>query len=340
MSSPFGTTRPSWRMIHPVPAYEDDTCKRNSLIYWTVIIPILCFGCEIWVIKKKDEALLAAFQRYVARRLQRFHTRSVNITSYVCLGWMYIVNYIKARQLIFLRSIIVMNENIPVRRILANRVNEYNVGGDNPYDSPILHMLGVCSDYDLLDNIRDMLQGNVPSKAMWRRLVWDKVWEVENEWWRTKMRDDKHLTLIREVSESPAYSIWWQIADADMSCMKQCEVMARILCHCTLLKEDDFRYKRSTMWQRMCTLCDLAAPDDARHMIMQCPYHQDLRVKLQEKICRICPDFGTREVFNTIIGKPLEGIDSESMCQIWKIACKYTARMYWNTLRVAVHVQM
>ena len=36
----------------------------SNLIYWTVIIPILCFGCEIWVIKKKDEELLAAFQRY------------------------------------------------------------------------------------------------------------------------------------------------------------------------------------------------------------------------------------------------------------------------------------
>ena len=137
-----------------------------NLIYWTVIIPILCFGCEIWVVKKKDEALLEAFQRYAARRLQRFHTRSVNITSFVCLGWMNIVNYIRARQVIFLRSILVMNENMPIRRILENRVNEYNVGGDNPYDSPILHILEICADYDLLDNIRDMLQGNVPSKAM------------------------------------------------------------------------------------------------------------------------------------------------------------------------------
>ena len=68
-------------------------------------------------------------------------------------------------------------------------------------------------------------------------------------------------------------------------------------------------------------------------MIMQCPYHTANRVKLQDEISRVCPDFGTREVFYTILGKPLEGIDAISMCRIWKIGCKYTARMYWDTLR-------
>ena len=304
-----------------------------NLIYWTVVIPILCFGCEIWVIKKKDEDLLTAFQRYAARRLQRFHTRSVNITSFVCLGWMGIINYIKARQVVFLRSIVVMKENMPIKGIMENRLNEFDVFNGNPYDSPLIHILQTCYDYDLLDTVRDMFRGNIPSKAKWRRLVWDKAWAVENEWWDTKMREDRHLNLVRHVSDAPAYSVWWQIADDDMAYMRQCEVMVRILCHCTLLKEDDFRYKRSTFWDRACFLCDLVAPDDARHMIMQCPYHTANRVKLQDEISRVCPDFGTREVFYTILGKPLEGIDAISMCRIWKIGCKYTARMYWDTLR-------
>ena len=305
----------------------------TNLIYWTVIIPILCFGCEIWVLKRKDEALLSAFQRYAARRLQRFHTRSINITSYVCLGWMSITNYIKARQVVFLRSIVMMKDNMPIRRILESRLNEFNIENGNPYDSPIIHILQTCASFELLDTLRDMIDGNVPSKAMWRRLVWDKAWEIENEWWSAKMREDRHLNLVREVLELPAYSIWWQIADDDISYMKQCEVMVRILCHCTLLKDDDFRLKRSSIWDRMCTLCDHAALDDARHMVMQCPYHTELRVKVQEEICRICPDFGTREVFNTIMGKPLEGVDPDSMCRIWKIGCRYTSKMYWDTLR-------
>ena len=53
-----------------------------NLIYWTVVIPTLWFGCEMWVVKRKDIEQLQAFQRYVARRLQRFHPRSINVTCF------------------------------------------------------------------------------------------------------------------------------------------------------------------------------------------------------------------------------------------------------------------
>ena len=86
-----------------------------NLIFWTVVIPTLCFGCEIWVLKPKDIDLLKAFQRYAARRLQRFHSRSINITSYMCLGWMSIINIIKVRKIIFLRTIFTMEEYMPNR---------------------------------------------------------------------------------------------------------------------------------------------------------------------------------------------------------------------------------
>ena len=33
-----------------------------NLIYWTVVIPTLCFGSEIWVLKEKDIEQLQAFQ--------------------------------------------------------------------------------------------------------------------------------------------------------------------------------------------------------------------------------------------------------------------------------------
>ena len=75
--------------------------KTCNVIYWSVVLPTLCFGCEIWFIKQKDIDILLAFQRYAARRVQRLHPRSLNITSVTCLGWMSIINYIKARKLIF-----------------------------------------------------------------------------------------------------------------------------------------------------------------------------------------------------------------------------------------------
>ena len=135
------------------------------------------------------------------------------------------------------------------------------------------------------------------------------------------------------MSESPEYTIWWQLSDGDRSYMKQCEVMVQLLSHSSQLKEDDFRFKRSTLGERMCTLCDHAAPDNAMHMIMQCPHHTAYREEMQRKVCKICPDFGAREVFFTILGKPLEGINPHEMSRIWKITCVNTAKMYWETIR-------
>ena len=306
----------------------------SNLIYWTVIIPILCFGCEIWVLKKKDIELLSAFQRYAARRLQRFHTRSINVTSYLCLGWMSIINYIKALKLIFLRSIVVMKEYIPLRRILVNRINDFEAGMGNPYDSPLLYSLQICHDFDLYNNFVEMLEGNVPSKARWRQLVWDKAWPVEDDMWQQLCQTNDYLSMAKQVAATPAHSIWWQISDSDRSLMSSCEVMVRILCRATQFKEDDCRYKRATLGERLCILCELAAPDNAMHMIMQCPHHAQSREVLQREICEICPDFGTREVFYTILGKPLENVDDYSMVQIWKIACYHTSRMYWETIRM------
>ena len=179
-----------------------------------------------------------------------------------------------------------------------------------------------------------MARGELVSKAKWKDLVWGKAWDIEREWWQHHYDNDRHLDLIVHTSITPAYTIWWQIADLDRSYMKYCEVMVKILCHCTKLKEDDFRYKRATINERMCALCDQAAPEDALHMIMQCPYHAEWRGVLQDEVSLICPNFGAREVFYTILGKPLADVDMYNMWQIWKITCYHTARMYWERIGV------
>ena len=77
-------------------------------------MPILCFGCEVWVLKPKDIEILEALQRYAARTLLRFHPRSINITSYASLGWMIVINIIKVRKVDFLRTILAMREYMPI----------------------------------------------------------------------------------------------------------------------------------------------------------------------------------------------------------------------------------
>ena len=43
-----------------------------NIIYWSDIIPILTYGCEIWILKQSDIDALDKFQRYAGKRIQRF----------------------------------------------------------------------------------------------------------------------------------------------------------------------------------------------------------------------------------------------------------------------------
>ena len=250
---------------------------------------------------------------------------------------MSIVNYIKALKLLFLRSIIVMGDHLPIRRIFASRLNEFSILDENPYDSPIIHALQICKEFNVMENVRGMVACNIPSKARWRHIIW--AWSIEDEEWQRHFNTNTHLDLMSRVMDLPAYSIWWQISDGDRTFMRQCEVMVKLICHSSKLKDDDYRFKKPTIAERMCILCDHAASDDARHMVMQCPHHATLRGKKQNEVCYICPDVGTREVFNTILGKPLESVEVEDMHQIWKITSRYTARMYWETIGKRIEVK-
>ena len=138
------------------------------IIYWSVVFPTLTFGCEAWVIKAKDIELLHGFQRYASRRLQRLHSRSINTTCTACLGWMDIIRVIKAKKLICIRSIAYMTEYTPIRSIFVGRINEFERTQINPYDSPIIQLLEISVEFQVLDVVKNMFNGTPITKLGWK----------------------------------------------------------------------------------------------------------------------------------------------------------------------------
>ena len=305
-----------------------------NLIFWTLVIPTLMFGCEIWLIKQKDIDLLNAFQRYAARRLQRFHFSSFNITSYVLLGWMNIVLFIKARKVIFIRTILMMEEKMPIRKILMERINEFVPDSENQWDSPIKQILQYCHELGVLPSLRTMASCThiTMSKYMWKKLVWDKAWEVEKVQWSEVMQYNSRLDLIKLTVTSPAYSIWWSLADANQNYMRRSEVMVKLLCHSSRLKGDDGKLVRSSFSEKSCTHCELAAYEEIRHIIMQCPYQTDLRVEMYKDLHRIEEGIETKCTFDILIGNNILGRSFEEMVPIWQISCTYISRMYYRVI--------
>ena len=304
------------------------------IIFWTVVIPTLCFGCELWTLKQKDIEILQGFQRYAARRIQRLHPRSLNATSRICLGWIDIIRYIMIRKAIFLRTIFVMKEYIPIRSVVIRKVNEIqdDVLVPNQCNSPVSDIINTCIQLGLLPHMRQMANGTYMSKNGWKKVVWDSAWTQEMHEWE-EYKDSRGLELISKITTGPSYSVWWQMSDRNSFNMKRCEIMVKLLCKASSFKDNDCRLRSNTIGSRMCSRCYLGAPENTYHMIMQCPENENARICLNTEIEEIDPNIDPQEFLSIVLGKSIEGWCYEQMVPIWEISAKYVTMMYFDILK-------
>ena len=50
--------------------------KTCSLMFWIIVVPIVTYAFELWIMGEKEIEILDSSQRYSGRRIQRFHPRS------------------------------------------------------------------------------------------------------------------------------------------------------------------------------------------------------------------------------------------------------------------------
>ena len=185
----------------------------------------------------------------------------------------------------------------------------------------------------MMPMVRDMARGVIFSKSMWKRIVWGNAWTLEVDEWRLLARNEPSLDLIGKVAPLPVYSIWWQISDRNRTILRRCEVMVKILCKASLLKDDDCRLKGQPFGSRMCIRCPLGSLDNATHMIMQCPANAHYRQSMHEEIGEIHPGIDPQEYLNIVMGKCIVEWEFDDMVPIWEISAKYVNLMYFDTLR-------
>ena len=304
-----------------------------NVIFWTVVVPTLLFGCETWFIKTKDIDMLSAFQRYAARRLQRLHFRSLNVTALMCLGWMHLLTMVKARKIIFLRTVCVMEEFMPVKAILCQRIDDFDPDCPNQYESVIIQILKYCREFGLLELVRVMARGGYVSKEGWKRTVWNKAWQIEQAQWDEIRGTNQYLDLVQLVTPKVSYSIWWMIADRMQHYMRRCELMVKLLSHASLLRGDDKRYKSAPFSSRCCTLCDHAAIEETKHMVMQCSGHDNIRELMYNEINQTYHEIDRLVTFGVLMGGFIEGWVFEEMIPIWQVSCTYISQMYYTVLK-------
>ena len=316
------------------------TMRVCDFIFFSVIMPILTFAAELWVLKEQDIEALDNFQRYAARRFQRFSKRTPRETSVRGLGWMRIENFIYAKKVIFIRSICVMEDGSMYKDVLKYRCEVFNSDVEkyskNEADSPIFEMLKSAILYGLYQEVLYMINtGCHFSKKEWSNLVWEKAWYVEELDRNFSRNFFETGTLLNDIMGESNYLIWWEIGDKFPELMQYCEVLAKIVCRTSRLKSDDYNFKDQLISIRSCELCDQFRAEDAKHVILECDGTEPLRGEMYECIQRVSNmDFINRtdNILYTLLGREIPDEPVQNMIEIWKISCKYISRMYWKVI--------
>ena len=258
-----------------------------NIIFWTVVVPIALFGCELWRMDARSINILESFQIYAGKRIQRFHPPSPNICSFDGLGWMRLFRIVQVRKLLFIRSIMALDDENLTKKIFTERATEFFANRNNLSDewSIVADLLCTADIFKLTDEIKNMVErGRNYTKQMWKTMVWDRAWSLEDTLWGLESRLHKELALFMRINQETWYLTWWALSNKFPNIIHICENLARIICHSSLLKCDDIRLKSLPPVSRICTLCDLYAVEDASHVIMQCPGTQQLRNDMFEEL--------------------------------------------------------
>ena len=102
------------------------------------------------------------------------------------------------------------------------------------------------------------------------------------------------------------------------------------------------RLKSLPIFSRFCGDCDLAAIDDVKHLVLQCPKWQDDRTEMMNMIENI-PDGSGQMLLNAqgdlalaLLGKIDDRLTFEQTIEILKISARYISKMYNDKIKQGI----
>ena len=119
----------------------------------------------------------------------------------------------------------------------------------------------------------------------------------------------------------------------------KCEVMAELVCGASKLKCHDPILKSASFNMKLCNLCDNHAKEDIDHLVMACKWHEKTRKDMFSEMMCVNNSIG-RDIIeradiciDMLLGKPVHSFEKYDLICLWKCACKWISKIYFDTLK-------
>ena len=148
------------------------TIATCNIIIWSLVVPTSLYGCEIWRLNNDVISLLESFQIYAAKKIQRFYGRVPNACCLYALGWLRLERFLQVKKMMFIRAIMILDDQTLSRRIFCERANVILGRGISEYgqhDYSVVHdLLKTASLFNLLNDEQNMvIRGHQYPKSVW-----------------------------------------------------------------------------------------------------------------------------------------------------------------------------
>ena len=233
----------------------------------------------------------------------------------------------------------VMTDDAICKQMLVHRTREYQIdvpkSNINEYNSPVFDILNTCKDFDILDICINMIENGFHfDKQEWKRKVCEIAWVQEDDEYRITCQN----TFLFKVIDRSYILNWWILSDLIPDIISNCEVMSKLICNSSLLKDHDYRLKKQSFSHKICTQCMLGIREDTMHLVMQCPDTEHIKSEMfdvlsaidDEHVSNVLQD--QQNVYYVLLGKHPKGVPFDSMVKIWLVSSHYITRMYRRLL--------
>ena len=261
--------------------------------------------------------------------------------SYFGLGWMSLYTYILMMKLMFVYSIISMEDDTSLRQILKERSidfdNNLERGMMNNLRSPTFEILKASVNLGLYEDVMNMIHRNhTRSKFEWKKVVMKKAWQMEDRFWTHQNFAFKMKNLLVKTVKHAWYLTWWFLSDICPQKINICDDLARIVCGVSKLK---CVYKKLPFGSRLCELCDNFAEENIVHLTMQCSFFEETRREMFDAIDTLPGYVGdillrdNPDLIANLLGKCHQEVDNENMTDVWCISGLFISNIYKITVK-------